>query len=229
MWLVQNKLIYCEHGRHQEYEPDGHIFGICPVYTWYIPCIHQAYDFNWFCWSIFTGFRGKHFAPLYPSPLDIQQKTLPDPNDDADFEPPEQESLQDALIHAFLAGLSKESDTDFCSLSQLIATLPDPSQSHWAVEPVEAVSVTDAKERGLIPEASDETLQAFSYSEMKLYKHAISYKWTLIIDIHNQVIKSTDFQVEAVNVDLHKRVAAAIEKGQCTRQCRHNMLESDMR
>ena len=40
---------------------------------------------------------------------------------------------------------------------------------------VEAVPVTVARKRGVIPEASNETLKAFSFSEMKLYKHAIAY------------------------------------------------------
>ena len=125
------------------------------------------------------------------------------------------------LIDAFLAGLSKQSDADFRSLSRLLATLPDPGKGE-----VEAMSVTEAREQGLIEEASDETLKAFSYSEMKLYKHAIEYKWTvgeLISTI--QLIKSTDFKVEDVNVDLHKRVAAAIAKGHFTS---HNMRESDL-
>ncbi len=39
-----------------------------------------------------------------------------------------------------------------------------------------------------------------------------------------KLIKSTDFKVEDVNVDLHKRVAAAIAQGHFTR---HNMRESD--
>lgn len=124
---------------------------------------------------------------------------------------------------AFMAGLAKESDSDFKGLSQLLATLPDPSQSHRHAE---AMSGTDARDRGLIPEASDETLQAFSYSEMKLYKHAITYKWTvdeLISTI--KLIKSTDFKVEDVNIDLHKRVAAAIAKGHFTS---HNMRESEL-
>ncbi len=78
------------------------------------------------------------------------------------------------------------------------------------------MTVTDARDQGLIPEASDETLQAFSCSEMKLYQNAISYKWTvdeLIATI--KLIKSTDFKVE-VNVDLHRRVTAAILKGHFT-------------
>jgi hypothetical protein len=38
------------------------------------------------------------------------------------------------------------------------------------------------------------------------------------------LIKSTDFKVEDVNLNLHKRVAAAIIKGHSTS---HNMRESD--
>ncbi len=52
---------------------------------------------------------------------------------------------------------------------------------------------------------------------MKLYKNAIAYKWTaeeLIATI--KLIKSTDFKVEDVNVDLHKRVAAATAQGHFT-------------
>jgi hypothetical protein len=61
---------------------------------------------------------------------------------------------------------------------------------------------------------------------MKLYKHATKYKWTqdeLIAKIH--LIKSTDFKVQDGNVDLHKRVAAAIANGHFTS---HNMRESDL-
>jgi hypothetical protein len=140
------------------------------------------------------------------------------PDDLADFELPDQQ----ALIDAFLDGLGKESDHVFRSLSHLLASLPDPSLSQGQVE---AVPVTVARERCVIPEALNETLQAFSFSEMKLYKHAIAYKWTaeeLIATI--KLIKSTDFKVEDVNVDLHKRVAAAIAQGHFTS---HNMRESD--
>ena len=99
-------------------------------------------------------------------PVDL----LPDPLDDQDFEPPDQE----ALIQAFMTGLFKESDSDYHCLSQLLATLPDPNKGDD-----ESLSAAEARERGLIPEASDETLRAFSYSEMKLYKHAMTYKWTV--------------------------------------------------
>jgi hypothetical protein len=52
---------------------------------------------------------------------------------------------------------------------------------------------------GLIPDASEETLEAVRPSEMKLYKHAMAYKWTvdeLIATIN--WIKSNDFKVEDV-------------------------------
>mmetsp|Transcript_55566 Transcript_55566/g.116267 ORF Transcript_55566/g.116267 Transcript_55566/m.116267 type:complete len:101 (-) Transcript_55566:31-333(-) len=70
-----------------------------------------------------TGFRGQHFAiPAGDSsPLDIPR---PDPNDYEDMDVPDQEALMDA----FMAGLAKESDSDFRSLSQLLATLPQPTQ-----------------------------------------------------------------------------------------------------
>ena len=74
---------------------------------------------------------------------------MPDPVDDQDFESPDQE----ALFQAFVTGLSKESDEDYRGLSQLLATLPDPSNAV-----VDSLSATEARERGLIPEASEETL-----------------------------------------------------------------------
>ena len=71
-----------------------------------------------------------------------------------------------------MAGLFEQSD--YRCLSQLLGTLPLSTQ-----EEIEALSVNEAKDRDLIPEACDETLRAFSSSEMKLYKHAMSHKWTV--------------------------------------------------
>ncbi len=88
----------------------------------------------------------------------------------------------------------KESDHEFRGLSHLLARLPDPRVSQGQVE---AVPVTVATERGVIPEALNETLQAFSFSEMKLYKHAIAYKWTADeLTATIKLIKSTDFKFE---------------------------------
>ena len=165
----------------------------------------------------FPGFRAHRIARPDTNPQDIPDDPHPDPHDEEDFNLPDQQ----ALIDAFLAGLAKESNTDYHGLSKLLETLPDPNPTQ-----VEALSVREAREKDLIPKASDETLREFSYSEMKLYKHAISYKWTvdeLIATI--KLIKSTDFKVEDVNVDLHKRVAATIAQGHFTS---HNMRESDL-
>ena len=53
-----------------------------------------------------------------------------------------------------------------------------------------------------------------------------SYKWTVDESIATiKWIKSTDFKVEDVNVDLHRRVAAAIAKGHFTS---HNIRESEL-
>ena len=75
--------------------------------------------------------------------------------------------------------LCKESQHDCSGLSALLATLPDPSLSHGKVE---AMPVTEARERGLIPKACKDTLRAFSSTEMKLYQHATHYKWVKTLD-----------------------------------------------
>ncbi len=74
--------------------------------------------------------------------------------------------------------------------------------------------LAEVRSKGLVPEASEETLRAFSVSEMKLYKHATTHKWTadeLISTIKS--IKSVDFRVDDINLDRHKRVSAAIAQG----------------
>ena len=163
------------------------MIGICLVYSIYIYGICS-----------FSEFRGQHHNRPDPVPQDIPDDVRPDPDDLADFELPDPQ----ALIDAFLDGLCKESDHEFRGLSHLLASLPDPSLSQGQVE---AVPVTVARERGVIPEASNETLQAFSFSEMKLYKHAIAYKWTAeALTATIKLIKSTDLidhynQVDQVN------------------------------
>ena len=144
-----------------------------------------------------------------------------DPHDEAEFELPDGE----AMIEQFLAGLAREVDNEYrvCrTLSSLLANLPVPI---GGAQP-EALCAAEARSQWLVPEASEETLRAFSASEMKLYKHATTYKWKvdeLIATI--KLIKSVDFRVDDVNVDLHKRVSAAIAQGYFTS---HSMRESDL-
>ncbi len=118
------------------------------------------------------------------------------------------------------------SDHEFRGQSHLLANLPDTSLSQGQVGAVPVTVEREQGRQGVIPEASNETLQAFSFSEMKMYKHAIAYKWTaeeLFTTI--MLIKSTDFKVEGVSVGLHKRVAAAAAQGHFTS---HNMRDSDL-
>jgi hypothetical protein len=72
------------------------------------------------------GFRTRLQALPDPQQLDMLDDHRLDPDDTADFKLPDQQ----VLIDAFTAGLCKESQYDFCSLSTLLAILPDPSLSH---------------------------------------------------------------------------------------------------
>ena len=93
-----------------------------------------------------------------------------------------------------------EVNNHYKNLHALLATLPDPSVDTGPV----AIPVAEAREMGLIPKADTTLLQAFSASEMKLYKHATKYKWTVeeLADTI-KLIKSADFNVEDINADLH--------------------------
>jgi len=91
-----------------------------------------------------------------------------DPHDEAEFELPDGE----AMIEQFLAGLAREVDNEYRGLSSLLANLPVPIGGAQA----EALCAVEARSQGLVPEASEETLRTFSASEMKLYKHATTYK-----------------------------------------------------
>ena len=118
--------------------------------------------------------------------------------------------------------MSKLADVEYQALSDLLDSLPDPSSYTTA----KTMTAAAARENGVIPEADAETLRAFSRSEMKLYKHATDHKWTVDELVKTiQLIKSADFKVEDVNVDLHKRVAAAIAQGKFNS---HNMRESEL-
>ncbi len=143
---------------------------------------------------------------------------MPDVHDEADFDIPDTQ----AMLERFTTNKSKLADVKCQALSDLLDSLPDPSSYATA----KSMTAAAARERGVIPEADAETLRAFSPSEMKLCKHATDRKWTadeLIKTI--QLIKSADFKVDDVNVDLHKQVSAAIEQGKLNS---HNMRESNL-
>ena len=124
---------------------------------------------------MFSGFRGSHrvvnpaSAPL-PGPPDPPD-TVPDLCDERSFDVPETRSLLDE----FLSKMSKSVDDEYRTLSDLLATIPNPS----GYARVSALSVSEAREKGLIPKADTAILEAFSAEEMKLYKHATKNKWTV--------------------------------------------------
>jgi hypothetical protein len=89
---------------------------------------------------------------------------------------------------------------EYRSLSDPLDSLPDPSSYTTS----KSITPAAAREKGVIPEADEDTLRAFSPSKMKLYRHATDHKWTveeLVSTI--KLIKSADFKVDDVNVDLH--------------------------
>ncbi len=83
-----------------------------------------------------------------PLPHSDQEDPLQDTlaHDDADLDLPGQE----ALVEAFMAGLSKKVDNESRSLLQLLFTLLDSSLNHRQTK---AMSLPDARKRCLISEA----------------------------------------------------------------------------
>jgi hypothetical protein len=74
-----------------------------------------------------------------------------------------------------MLNLSKLADDEYRSLSDLLDSLPDPSRYTTA----KSIITAAAREKRVIPEADEDTLRAFSPSEMKLYRHATDHKWTV--------------------------------------------------
>ncbi len=140
---------------------------------------------------------------------------MPDVHDEADFDIPDTQ----AVLERFMTNMSKLADVEYQALSDLLDSLPDPS----SFTAVKSMTVAAAREKGVIPEGDEEPLRASSPSEMKLYRHATDHKWTVDELVKTiQLIKSADFKVEDVNVDLHKRASAAIAQGKFNS---HNMRE----
>ncbi len=95
-------------------------------YAIYIPNIYWHYIEDVSVWfSSLSGFRGAYLSKQPVIPLDVPDDRDPDPCDDADFELP----YGKALVEAFMASMAKEVNNDYRTLSQLLATLPDPSTS----------------------------------------------------------------------------------------------------
>jgi hypothetical protein len=115
---------------------------------------------------LFSGFRGYHRPPALQS--HGVEDNAPDANDEADFDIP----YTQAVLERFMSNMSKLANDEYRSLSDLLYSLPDPSSNTTA----KSISTAAEREKGVIPEADEDTLQVFSLSEMKLCKHATNHK-----------------------------------------------------
>jgi hypothetical protein len=70
-----------------------------------------------------------------------------------------------------MSNMSKLADDAYRSLSDLLDSLPDPSSYTIA----KSITTAAAREKGVISEADEDTLRAFSPSEMKSYKNYFLY------------------------------------------------------
>jgi hypothetical protein len=96
-----------------------------------------------------------------------------------------------------MLNMSKLADDEYRSLSDLLDSLPDPSSYTTA----KSITTAAARDKCVILEADEDTLLAFSPSEMKLYRHATTHKWTVEEQVSTiKPIKSADFKVDYIGL-----------------------------
>jgi hypothetical protein len=99
--------------------------------------------------------------PAPPIQVHGLEDNVPDVHDEADFDIPDTQ----AVLERFMTHMSKLADVEYQALSDLLDSLPDPSSYTSA----KSMTASAAREKGVIPEADEETLRAFSPSEMKCH------------------------------------------------------------
>ncbi len=104
---------------------------------------------------LFSEFRGTHRPPA--PPMHGLEDNLPGVHDEADFDIPDTQ----AVLERFMTHMSKQADVEYQALSDLLDSLPDPSSFATA----KSMTAAAAREKGVIPEADEETLRAFSPSD----------------------------------------------------------------
>jgi hypothetical protein len=176
-----------------------------------------------------AGFLALLQAHADPPQRDMPDDHPPDPDDTADFELPDQQ----ALIDAFTAGLCPviaKNETVQRRGGTPGRAAPSraqcPGRSSLARRPARLPTARRGVASADEPGCCAQDAAPGTALPGPVRRRAKKYKWTaneLIATINS--IKSTDFKVEDVNVDLHKHVAAAIAKGHFTS---HNMRESDL-
>ena len=123
----------------------------------------------------------------------------PCPEDDEFFGVPDAESQEEA-INRFMEGLEQQECRGFSQIDRLISSLPVP-----VLKKSPCMSHAQALEGGFVPSMSEDEQNRFTPSELKLYKHALEYKWTVealkkvITMLHGQ-----QFDSKEVDPDLHR-------------------------
>ena len=76
------------------------------------------------------------------------------------------------------------------------------------------LTLEEAISGGFLPKLDLDAASLFSPSELKLYKHATEFKWTIDeLKKTIELIKSKDFKPEEIDSDMHKRMAKALQDG----------------
>ena len=132
----------------------------------------------------------------------------PCPEDDEFFGVPDAESQEEA-INRFMEGLEQQEHRGFSQIDRLISSLPVP-----VLKKTRCMSHAQALEGGFVPSMSEDEQNRFTPSELKLYKHALEYKWT--VEELKKVITmlhDPEFDSKEVDPDLHRRMGKAVEDG----------------
>ena len=125
----------------------------------------------------------------------------PCPEDDEFFGVPDAESQEEA-INRFMEGLEQQERRGFSQIDILISSLPVP-----VLKKTRCMSHAQALEGGFVPSMSEDEQNRFTPSELKLYKHALEYKWT--VEELKKVITmlhDPEFDSKEVDPDLHRYI-----------------------
>ena len=84
---------------------------------------------------------------------------------------PDKEEMEEA-IENFLSRLEKQEQRDFKDLKTLLSELPCPQPAAGL-----SLSVSEAIEAGFLPKPSEDVVDTFTPSELRLYRHAQDHRY----------------------------------------------------
>jgi hypothetical protein len=165
---------------------------------------------------IFAGFRAARLdAQMEEGPVDTQPSSDPEgrdaypcPEDDEFFYAPDAESQEEA-INRFMGSLEQQERSCFSQIHRLLSSLPAPVQKK-----IRCMTHDQALEGGFVPSVSEDEQNRFTPSALKLYKHALEYKWTLEqLKKVITMLHGPEFDSKEVDPDLHRRMEKAVQDG----------------